>query len=107
VTPNTYAIGAGAATSEQAKKDEATGLAGIGGFEVQGNATDEPIVAGERLRVTANDNAIANLRRRAAAKGITLHILPGELLFCWAGLTKGLIGVEAASAWLDHVGAPR
>ena len=88
------------------ESDEApTGCSGQGSKD-QGTA-DGAIVAAEHARVTAVDAQIAECRRRAAAKGMTLHVLTGELLFAWCGLTKALPDVDAAARWLDHVGAPR
>lgn len=72
---------------------------------------DAEIVAAERQRVAAHDQAIANLRARAATKRITLHVLDAgdglELLFVWCGLSKCHHSIDAAAIWLDHIGASR
>lgn len=68
---------------------------------------DAGMVAAERERVTTRDALIADCRRRAALRGITMHVFGAELFFTWAGLSKSLQSPEAAAIWLDHVGAPR
>lgn len=107
MTSDVRATGAGLAAPDAARKVEApTGTNGEG-LGVRGSAADAAMVATERDRVTARDRLLADCRRRAATKGIAMHVLPGELLFCWCGLTKALPDAEAASRWLDHVGATR
>jgi hypothetical protein len=98
------------------ESDNARGQAGV--IEDQGTAGkqdattalpfDQAAAAIERDRVAARDALITDLRRRAAVRRYTLHVLDsGELLFAWSGLSKLLADPEAAARWLDHCGVPR
>jgi hypothetical protein len=69
---------------------------------------DQDEAAAERERGAARDAQIADLRRRAASRRYTLHVLDsGELMFTWAGLNKTLPDARSAARWLDHCGVPR
>jgi len=93
-------------------KNEAPAGGSARGSWDQRTADRADCAAAERDRVDAHDQRLTQIRARANTKRITMQVLATtdggtELLFTWCGLSKFLPNADAASIWLDHIGAPR
>lgn len=114
MTSSQHADAAGTATPEPGnERPDGVGVRGSESHyitpegEVDATASVAAAQVAERERIADHDKRLATCRARAALRGITMHQLPGEIVFSRGALTKSVETLDEAERWLDFTGCPR